>query len=725
MHIHKIAIKNYRKLKNCTLDISKEKTILVGANNSGKTSAMNALYTFLYEKKISTLDFTITSWVKLDELGKQWETSAYDPENADHIKSLNIENWDKYLPQLDIWFDVNDDELHHVCHMIPSLDWDSGKIAIRIRFEPEKIQDILNSYHEEYQEARKHIADGDLKIYPYSFRNYLDRGSRLKSNFKLKYYILDPNQDTDQPTPENDLEKDPLDKLIKINSIAAQRGFSDAAGKETGIESLSTQLQAYYKNILDPEQSPTAEDIAIISSIENANKSFEDTLSIRFKESIDEVSRMNYPGFQNPTISIKPSINITDSLKNSSSVRFSVNGLTDDEYTLSEKHNGLGYQNLISMSYKLIAFRDDWLKKGKKRATQTEQDKNKPNIEPIHLVLIEEPEAHLHVQVQQVFIRNAYEILTMKKSNHLSTQMVVSTHSSHIAHEVEFADLRYFKRESTDGIPTSSIVNLTGTFDGDEQTKKFVKRYIKTMHCDIFFADAFIIVEGSAERILLPYFIEKMKELSSAYLSILEMMGSHAHRLSPLIEKLGIITLVITDLDALSNKKENESSCKSSARPRISNNQTTSNASLKHWFGKENIDDLLELKDEEKVKGCVRVAFQSPVIIEGTTVIPSTFEDALAFSNIDYIKTIDKARGLMGKFKTILNETNYDIGAKTTELYEAIRNNSNKAEFAIDLLFLADEKLINTPDYIKDGLEWLTVQLNPANTQSTSTKDAL
>lgn len=32
-------------------------------------------------------------------------------------------------------------------------------------------------------------------------------------------------------------------------------------------------------------------------------------------------------------------------------------------------------------------------------------------IEPLHLVLIEEPEAHLHMQVQQVFIRKAYSVL--------------------------------------------------------------------------------------------------------------------------------------------------------------------------------------------------------------------------------------------------------------------------------------------------------------------------
>ena len=65
-------------------------------------------------------------------------------------------------------------------------------------------------------------------------------------------------------------------------------------------------------------------------------------------------------------------------------------------------------------------------------------------------MLVEEPEAHLHVQVQQVFIRKAYSVLRnhekLGKSDAFSTQLVISTHSSHIAREEEFANLRYFKR---------------------------------------------------------------------------------------------------------------------------------------------------------------------------------------------------------------------------------------------------------------------------------------
>ena len=135
-------------------------------------------------------------------------------------------------------------------------------------------------------------------------------------------------------------------------------------------------------------------------------------------------------------------------------------------------------------------------------------------IEPLQLVLVEEPEAHLHVQVQQVFIRKAYSILRnhekLGANNLFSTQLVISTHSSHIAREEKFANLRYFKRLPKGfecKVATSKVVNLLDVFGEETDTDKFVTRYLQTTHCDLFFADGAILVEGSAEHMLLPHFI--------------------------------------------------------------------------------------------------------------------------------------------------------------------------------------------------------------------------
>ncbi|MDH3348051.1 MAG: ATP-binding protein [Desulfobulbaceae bacterium] len=61
MKIAFIDIQNFRKLKSCRVELSENKTLFVGANNSGKTSAMDALIIFLKhtrQKDLSTTDST-------------------------------------------------------------------------------------------------------------------------------------------------------------------------------------------------------------------------------------------------------------------------------------------------------------------------------------------------------------------------------------------------------------------------------------------------------------------------------------------------------------------------------------------------------------------------------------------------------------------------------------------------------------------------------------------
>ena len=52
MRILAINIQNFRKLLQCHIDFSKKITLFVGANNSGKTSAMDALGKFLADMSI-------------------------------------------------------------------------------------------------------------------------------------------------------------------------------------------------------------------------------------------------------------------------------------------------------------------------------------------------------------------------------------------------------------------------------------------------------------------------------------------------------------------------------------------------------------------------------------------------------------------------------------------------------------------------------------------------
>jgi len=371
------------------------------------------------------------------------------------------------------------------------------------------------------------------------------------------------------------------------------------------------------------------------------------------------------------------------------------------------------------MVFRLIAFRDNWLRTGKVGKRRTEED---IAIEPLHLVLIEEPEAHLHAQVQQVFIRKAYDVLSKGASQNLSTQMIVSSHSSYLVHEVNFEKLRYFQRIAAEGvtnIPLVKVIDLSSVFGEkgkrkteEKQTAEFVARYLKATHCDLFFANGIILVEGAAERMLLPHFINTHfngdKGLSSSYISILEVGGAHAHRLKPLIEALGLPTLIITDTDAAGIDKKKR-------QPMRGKGYISGSDTLNSWFGLKgkSLDKILDIDFKDKVKGKVRAAYQYGIQVkfsdseDGQEAIPYTFEDAIALSNIELIKNLIKPTGMLAKMKKALEADSLDNCC--TELYKALEK--DKAQMALDLLFDVKPKDLQVPQYIKEGLEWLQLEL--------------
>lgn len=745
MHIDLVEIGNFRKLQGVRVGFAKEKTIFVGANNSGKTSAMVALRHFLVERertKFSLNDFTLSHWPTIDAMGRSWEEAKAKDEK------LPTPDWSLIAPFLDVWLTVPKSEAHYVQKLIPTLEWDGGRLGVRLRFEPQDAsqlqKDYLGARHDALtiQAVDKEEADKAIKLWPKTLTEFLQR--RLARLFTVKAYILDPAKLID---PDHGIAKpqgiavdaqpidgNPFKGLIRIDEISAQRGFGQADGSKdhddenaaTGASAtrkMSDQLRRYWNRHLDPYENPDAEDLRALKAIESAQKAFDDRLREGFAPALQEVEKLGYPGVTDPRLSISTRLKPVDGLNHEAAVQYMIQ-MIDGEHAvdlnLPEDSNGLGYQNLISMIFRLMSFRDAWMRVGKAAAKSAQEAETL--VPPLHLVLIEEPEAHLHTQVQQVFIRQAYKILRKhpeleKAGSRLSTQMVVSTHSSHVAHECEFDALRYFRRLPAlpKAVPTSCVVNLGNVFGSDRDTKRFVTRYLNVIHCDLFFADAAVLVEGPAERVLVPFFVRNqpdLADLAECYVSWLEIGGSHAHRLRSLIEHLGLTTLIITDLDAMTADLK-------SAPPTRSAGQKTRNATLKGWWpAKDDLTTLLDVKPDDKVKSypeqrfAIRVAYQCPLTVkfkdaEGEA-LANTLEDALVFQNLEYFSATD-GTGLLGRFKRSIEKsgTVAELGAA---LFEDL-GFKGKAEFALDLLEVEDPKAFQPPLYIKEGLLWLAAQL--------------
>ena len=719
MKIHSVHIRNFRKLKNCHIDFGEKETVFIGANNSGKTSAISAIVWFLKNKEKFTLkEFTATNWALIDTLGDQWLAKDLVDEEL-----LNPHKWDSIVPSMDIWIDVADGEQYRVNHLIPSLSkWDGKKIGVRGQYVPKDITKLYSDYKESKGKAIALQATEEWKeafspdLFPRNRCDFLGKGSNLRDYFDVKYYIIDPSiepaeEDKVQSTPDNALDKNPLDELIRVDVILASRDFSDPEGQsDNEIDTLSRQFQKYYSS-LNPEEEVLAPcDLGLVSGIAKANETYNTKLTKAFEIPVKELGNINYPGFLNPKIKICSKIQIEEAIKHDSAVQFAIQGMS--EFALPEKYNGLGYRNLISIYLKLIDFREKWLK-------TLSEDKN---IEPIHLVFVEEPEAHLHAQAQQVFVKKAFEALCNNKiirdNSWLNTQLVLSTHSNHVVNELDLNCMRYFRRvlDAGDNIPVSNVINLSGTFGSGDETKQFVTRYIRLTHCDIFFADAVIFVEGPAEKILVPSFLTKFG-LDSYYISIIEVNGRHAHSFSSLINKLGIPTLIVTDIDASETIEEDG---KEKQKPKITakgKGYKTGNPSIQYWLrGKELIDDLIALDGNGKTIDNVRIAFQIPVMVKGTKekdeyteICPYTFEDALIFSNLELFRQDGLKK--MGTITTIANLLKKNNSPQ--DLQESIfkklerKGGFQKADFANSLLYKEDFCEISAPAYIQEGLEWL------------------
>lgn len=748
MKISFIEIQNFRRLKSTHIDFDKETTIFVGANNSGKTSAMVALRYFLISpSKLSLRDITIANWTKINAIGLSWEKNETP---SDSFESL--------LPTLDVWLDASLSEIHYVVHILPTINWNGGLLGVRLRYELDTLDKLKNDYLFERNNACSVTKAGEkkqngepLRIWPDTLTDFLEK--RLSKYLDIQAYALNPLKHLPPtkgiakpqllPVEAIPLDKNPFKMLIRIDEIAAQRDFVDAGERGTsqsGEEKLdggtrkykrklSDQLRSYYDRHIDPTKTPVADDYDALEAIQRAERSFDARLKTGFAAAFEELGDLGYPGVSNPKLKISTQLRATDGLKHGSAVQYEVADPTGDgskTLHLPEDYSGLGYQNLISMVFMLMSYRDDWMRVGKAALTaNTDYDER---IQPLHLVLVEEPEVHLHAQVQQVFIKKAYELLRkhadLGDNTKFSTQLIVSTHSSHVAHEADFSNLRYFRRRHATSqyeTPTTTVSNLSHVFGDIDETQRFVKRYLKSTHCDLFFADGAIFVEGQAERILIPHFIRyHFDGLSRRYITLLELGGSHAHRFKTLVDELGLTTLIIADLDATQEKKVttkggDETTRWKAVKPEVGKGQKTSNPVLKTWYpSKEKIDDLLSLESDKHVAPIdddynLYVAFQKPVVISNNgnstlEIIPRTFEDALIYANQATLADMSGS-ATTEKIKAIVSSS-FSGEDLADELFELLKG-AEKAAFALDCLMIKNPKSLVPPPYIHDGLSWL------------------
>lgn len=692
MQIYKIQVENFRLLKNFSIDIEEELSLVIGKNNTGKTSILSALDKFLNRSDNNKFHFDDFNIDFKEELSELIIGDILDPNNyiekgiklkifIEYTETCNLENLSKVMMDLD---PENNRIVLGFEYILPYNNY----IDLKNDWENFRIKE-----EHKHEENDQYKAKGLYDFLADNFSNY----------FHFQRKSIEINKDT-QITNENnyiDLDKELISTkdIINFKYISARR---DVANKDID-KTLSTQTSKIYEKTETKQRQNEAVEV------------FKDKLS----ETDDQLSRIYVDLFHDIIAKvgdfggIKPNeseIEIISNLQHRELLKGNTTVVYkhDDHNKLPEHYNGLGYMNLIYMIFEIEILIQEFKREKERKPAD------------INLLFIEEPEAHTHPQMQYVFIKNIKKLLRegIKREDGecRKLQYIITTHSSHIVADSDFDDVKYLKKNGCNSVDAKNLKDLKKDYDERSKEYHFLTQYLTISRAEIFFAEKVVLIEGDTERILIPTMMKKIDieeaekykhigekdpylPLLSQNISIIEV-GAYSHIFDKFIDFLGIKSLIITDLDAINADGE---------KCRVSDGISYSNYAISHYFGGKTINELknciLTDKIFSKVDNTWTAQENGKLCITYQTTESGynarSFEDAFIHINREFVNSNkDKFKGLKNKELFETDNDAYDLAAKCIK---------KKTYFAMDIIFHTNETFNNweIPSYIKEGLLWL------------------
>jgi putative ATP-dependent endonuclease of the OLD family len=308
---------------------------------------------------------------------------------------------------------------------------------------------------------------------------------------------------------------------------------------------------------------------------------------------------------------------------------------------------GLGQKNLLYLSLFLSRLIN-------------QQDENE-----IHLLLIEEPEAHLHPQLQKILFSNLSELL--------NTQVFMSSHSTHIASDCDYKNLNVLYKNPKGLVKSFSPFIEKKSDKKENREQLLLKRYLDATRSELFFSSAVIFVEGVAEQFIIPAVAKHLYNINLTEYNI-SVIPIHSRYFDPFLKlfqnnKFEILACAIIDGDSKEHKEGGET--------------TTSIVNAK----------ALEIKDRVSV-------FSGTETLE-IDLFPNKT------TNSEYLKVCFENLGHIGSYTNLIGTSENWSG----ELLSRIDGTVKKGRFSQELALNID-KNFTLPNYLKDALEFIFQKSN-------------
>ena len=707
MILKKVKIINYRQLQNVELDLQNSLTVLAGPNNSGKTTLISVLKGMFYDKKLrfnySDIPTNLsTAWVDKILPVFQPIMIKHDKETGirEIIKQISFNGtfateyvMESFQARIQVDYDPVSDNIQYFADYLMDLDETKHSFYFIYTYEP-SVSSFEKDLNEQYDKmaARFRDIDNPDGVEKDTKRYFLkEELLKLYCNASIeKCYFCNSNYEN-----VNSMEVSAFKKLFNFQNIPAIRELDDSESDSS--KGISKRVIALLKdNVTWVEATKRLPDL-LMNDIENsgAKKEIKNSSIKSLDDTIRNISKTS--GGHIGKLQLEMDVNeddVEDFIQRITRAKYDIDGLL-----LNEESQGLGFSNLIYLHMRLEEF-------------YKSIDSNKVNV-----FFIEEPESHMHPQMQKVFIRFLKKYYIDKK-----LQGLITTHSNEIARMVGLDGLRVIRQT---GKSQSELFNLN-KFRNSIKNKKiknvdnesafllenFFDWFFEIGYSELIFADKVVLYEGDSERLYIRKLLglSDLSSLYDSYISFIQVGGAYAHNYLPMLTMLKMKTLIITDLDydkavitldAVKNSK--------SSNPTINYCYKLVCPDKEEKFT-PTIGDLYNLQREDKVvlyDGLVYLAFQDEDST-ARTLEEAMFNKLLGYNAFKKIKR-SKWKAIRKDNKLTFTIPNNKEGEKDSEysareIVEATSN--NKTDFMYSVILGGNEEKM-LPDYIKKGLLWL------------------